>query len=339
MTPNARIAVLGDALGPVEQTVRVLRERGVALEGIRVAGTSSDEGRIVEVDDAELRVGRVGEVDAKNLEAVVLLGRVEEATPLLGRWADSCVVVDASPGAALRLDRPPLVPEVNAAEAGSGPMLLPLASPDAAALAAVVAPIRARTRIRRVFSTVLVPASSAGEDGAKALSRQAVGLMQGQGIDDVGEGNLRAFNLVPHPGAGESAWSADELLLSREVVGVFRDPTLSVTATFVHAPVFYGTAQSVFLETDTPLETSEVEGLLRAAPGIILAELGGGEEKRAGPGPIGVLGSDAIHVARIRSEGAAGSGIALWLCFDEQRKGLACNAVSVVEAALRVGGD
>lgn len=339
MTPNARIAIVGDAPGPVEQLVRVLRERGVALDGIRLAGSPDREGGTVEVDNVELRVGRVDEVDAKNLEAVVFLGPVEAAETLLGRWAASCIVVDASPGAALRLDRPPLVPEVNAGEAAAGSEPLPLASPNAAALAAVVAPIRERVRIRRVFSTVLVPASAAGEHGAEVLSRQAVGLMQGQGIEDVAEGDLRAFNLVPQAGAGGTPWSVEELLLSREVVGVFRDPTLSVASTFVHAPVFYGTAQSVLLEADRALETLEVEDLLRAAPGVLLTGADGEEAKGTGPGPIEVLGSDATHVSRVRSEGATGGAIALWVCFDEQRKGLAFNAVSILEAALRASGN
>lgn len=51
-----------------------------------------------------------------------------------------------------------------------------------------------------------------------------------------------------------------------------------------------------------------------------------------GPGPVEVGGSEAVHVARVRSRG---NGVAFWIAFDELRKGTSLSVVATLEIALR----
>jgi aspartate-semialdehyde dehydrogenase len=56
------------------------------------------------------------------------------------------------------------------------------------------------------------------------------------------------------------------------------------------------------------------------------------------PGPVDVAGSAFVHVARLRLDPERPSRLALWLAFDEIRRGVAMNAVGILELAMRARG-
>ncbi len=53
-----------------------------------------------------------------------------------------------------------------------------------------------------------------------------------------------------------------------------------------------------------------------------------------GPGPVEVAGSDFVHVSRVRVDPRRPTAIALWIAYDELRRGVARNLVSILETVL-----
>jgi aspartate-semialdehyde dehydrogenase len=82
-----------------------------------------------------------------------------------------------------------------------------------------------------------------------------------------------------------------------------------------------GHAESVWIETERPLDAAEARELLAGAPSIRLEEV---------PTPGKSAGIDEVLVGRIRND-RAGSGITLHFASDNLRKGAALNAVQIAE--------
>lgn len=350
MTPT-RVALVGDDREIAEQLVRVLIERGFELEGLRVLGPDDQQGEVVEVDDSRLRVDRADSLSLAGAEAVLFFGAADLAKELSDLVPDGVVTLDAARAASDRTGAVPVVPEVNAELIGSlgRAGVVPLASPATVGLAVALAPLHDAARVRRVITTVLYPASVAGRAGIERLSRQSVELMQGRSLEEEIDPEHFAFNLRPHRGSDAFPFSAEEGVLGREFSAIFGDPPVEILATGVQAPVFYGIAQSVYVETEEALDVDEAERHLLRGKGLLVAGSTEPSEDQVvdpsetpieevvdlSPGPVEVAGSDAVHVSHVRADPYRDHGLAFWLALDDQRKGVALNAIAALEIALR----
>lgn len=348
---TTRVTLVGDDPELSEQILRALLERGFELEAVRALGSPERHGELIEVENARLRVDKADSLGLAGTDAVLFYGHGELAESLVDLVPEGVLTLDATPTSTSRPGAIPVVPEVNAevigALAASGTVAL--ASPATVGLAVALAPLHDAARVRRVVTTVLYPASFAGREGIERLSRQSVSLMQGRALDEDVDPEHSAFNLRPEHGDGYSASSGAENILAREIGAIFGEPRIEVVATAVRAPVFYGIGQSVYVETEEPLDPDEAERLLLRGRGLLVAgstamdpdeavvseETPIGEVLDLSPGPVEVAGSDAVHVAHVRADPHREGALALWLCLDDQRKGVALNAVAALEIARR----
>lgn len=348
---RARITLVGDDPELSEQILRALLERGFEFRDIRALGGEDRRGEVIEVDEARLRVDRASEASLDGTDATLFFGDSALAQVLVPACPAGSLVLDGTWGAAARLGVTPVVPEVNAERIGAlgraGPIAL--ASPATVGLAVALAPLHDASRVRRVVATVLRGASGAGRAGIERLSRQSVELMQGKSLDPQTDPEHLAFNLRPDQGDLGTPWSAGEVVLAQEIGAMFGEPRIEVVATGVRAPVFYGIAQSVYVETETPLDPDEAARSMLRGRGLLVAGSTAPDEGDAAaagetpiaevtdlaPGPVEVAGSDGVHVARLRGDPARPGALAFWLCLDDQYKGTAVNMVSALEVALR----
>jgi aspartate-semialdehyde dehydrogenase len=96
----------------------------------------------------------------------------------------------------------------------------------------------------------------------------------------------------------------------------------------VRVPVVLGHAETVWIETETPLSAADAERVLAEAPGLRLEKV---------PSHGHAIGIDEVVVGRVRSDVAAENGLALYLICDNLRKGAALNAIQIAE--LLVGAS
>jgi aspartate-semialdehyde dehydrogenase len=86
-----------------------------------------------------------------------------------------------------------------------------------------------------------------------------------------------------------------------------------------------GHAESVWLETEEPLEPARARELLAAAPSVRVEDF---------PSPRNAAGGDEALVGRIRRDPAAENGLSLFIACDNLRKGAALNGIQIAELAL-----
>jgi aspartate-semialdehyde dehydrogenase len=102
-------------------------------------------------------------------------------------------------------------------------------------------------------------------------------------------------------------------------------PDLPVSATCVRVPVPVGHAESVWIETEEPLDPARARELLAAAQSVQVVDF---------PTPGKAAGRAEALVGRIRRDPAAQNGLSLHLACDNLRKGAALNGIQIAELVL-----
>ena len=136
-----------------------------------------------------------------------------------------------------------------------------------------------------------------------------------------------AFNVLPLAGsivADGTGETDEEQKLRNESRKILHLPDLRVAGTCVRVPVFTGHSLVVHAEFARALSPEQATALLRAAPGVELADI---------PTPLDAAGRDPSFVGRIRVDQSApeGKGLVMFISNDNLRKGAALNAVQIAE--------
>ena len=300
-----RVGVVG-ATGAVGRVVvDLLRERGFEdvrlFASARSAGSEID-GRVVE--EATPEALAAGDLDLCLFSVGSRASR--ELVPQAVRGGAICV--DKSEAFRLQDSVPLVVPEVNGERALEHDGIL--ANPNCCAipLTLVLKPLHDAAGLRAVRVATYQSAS--------------------------GKGAQRLQQLLDEPQAEHDLstdWDFDgeefdeEVKLREETRKILELPELPVSATCVRVPVPVGHAESVWLETEEPLDPSRARELLAAAPAVKVEDF---------PTPGLAAGGNEALVGRIRRDSAAENGLALFIACDNLRKGAALNGIQIAELVL-----
>ena len=174
--------------------------------------------------------------------------------------------------------------------------------------------------------------SGAGKAGLAELTEQARQVLDGEPIHPSAFQHQIAFNLIPHIDVWqEEDYTKEEMKLVHETHKILDDYDIKITPTAVRVPVFRSHAESIYIETEEPISADEARELLEAAPRIIVQDK---PHENIYPMPVDTADTDDIYVGRIRNDLNIENGLALWVCFDQIRKGAAANAVQIAELLL-----
>jgi len=300
-----RLGVVG-ATGAVGRVVvDLLRERG--YDDVQLFASARSAG-------AEIHGRRVEEATPEALAA----GDLDLCLFSVGSRASRELVPHAVRGGAVCIDKseafrlqdgvPLVVPEVNGERAPEHDGIL--ANPNCCTipLSLVLKPLHDAVGIRAVRVATYQSAS--------------------------GKGARRLQQLLEEPQAEHDLsadWDFDgeefdeEVKLREETRKILELPDLPVSATCVRVPVPVGHAESVWLETEEPLDPSRARELLAAATSVRVEDF---------PTPRGAAGGDEALVGRIRRDPAAENGLALFIACDNLRKGAALNGIEIAELVL-----
>jgi aspartate-semialdehyde dehydrogenase len=300
-----RIAVVG-ATGAVGRVaVELLRERG--FEDVRLFASARSagselSGRVVE--EATPDALAAGDLDLCLFSVGSRASR--ELVPHAVRGGAVCV--DKSEAFRLQDGVPLVVPEVNGERALEHDGIL--ANPNCCTIP---------------LTLVLKPLHDAV--GLRALRVATYQSASGKGAQ-------RLQQLLDEPQAEHDLstdWDFDgeefdeEVKLREETRKILELPELPVSATCVRVPVPVGHAESVWLETEEPLDPSRARELLAAAPAVRVEDF---------PTPGLAAGGDEALVGRFRRDPATENGLALFIACDNLRKGAALNGIQIAELVL-----
>lgn len=331
------VVVVGAGAVGIEM-LRVLRQRNFPVAQLKVLARSD---RDIQVDGETYHVEPITAQSFDGMHIALFAGTEGEKGAAV-TFADEavkrgCIVIDNGADFRMEKDVPLVVPEVNGkdvklAKKGRGI----IANPNCSTIQMVVAlaPIHKMSKIKRVIVSTYQAASGAGSKAVEELSAQTKDILDGKPAVPQALSKRIAFNLFPHIGSfAENDFTSEEWKMILETQKIMHDNKIKVSATTVRVPVKNGHSESVYLETEKPLDLKKVKAALKKAAGIIIVD----DLKTASyPMPIDSEGKDEVFVGRIRKDPFNPKGIWLWVVADNLRKGAASNAVQIAEELVKL---
>jgi aspartate-semialdehyde dehydrogenase len=338
-----RIGVYG-ATGQVGGVMlRILEERSLPVEDLRLFASARSAGRTLRFKGQDLTVEDAEVADPSGLDLALFSAGATASRALAPRVASAGVtVIDNSSAWRMDPEVPLVVPEVNADALASIPKGI-VANPNCTTMVAmpVLAVLHREAGLRSMVVSTYQAVSGAGLSGVEELDAQvakvqagATGLTHDGAAVDFPEPvkfpRPIAFNVVPFAGNllddGSEETDEERKLRneSRKILGI---DDLAVSGTCVRVPVFTGHSLSINATFERSITPQQARELLDGAPGVVLADI---------PNPLAVAGGSVTEVGRLRQDPTVpdGRGLALFLSGDNLRKGAALNAVQIAEELL-----
>jgi aspartate-semialdehyde dehydrogenase len=302
--PSIGVVGATGAVGTV--TLELLAERGYddvrAFASARSAGSRvAFGGQALVVEEATPEALAAGDLDVCLFS--VGTSRSLELVPHAVRGG--AVAVDKSSAYRLADGVPLVVPEVNGQRAAEHDGIV--ANPNCCTipLTCVLNPLHEAAGLRRVRVATYQSMSGAG-----ASNMQRLAETQPHELDLLMEWEFDGEEFD------------EETKLREETRKILELPDLPISANCVRVPVMVGHAETVWVETESPLAADEARALLAAAPSVRLEDF---------PTPGKAAGLDEVLVGRIRQDPTEPHGLVLFLACDNLRKGAALNAIQIAE--------
>ena len=304
-----RIGVVGatGAVGTV--TLELLAERGYddvrAFASARSAGKRvAFGGQALVVEEATPEALSAGDLDV----CLFSVGTSSSRDLVPHAVRGGAVAVDKSSAYRLVDGVPLVVPEVNGGRALENDGIV--ANPNCCTipLTCVLKPLHEAAGLRRVRVATYQSMSGAG-----ASNMQRLAETQPHELDLLMEWDFDGEEFD------------EETKLREETRKIMELPELPISASCIRVPVMVGHAETVWVETESPLSADDARSLLAAAPSVRLDDF---------PSPGKAAGLDEVLVGRIRQDPTDSNGLVLFLACDNLRKGAALNAIQIAELLL-----
>lgn len=326
------IAIVG-ATGVVgEVFLELLLQRQFPYGDVFAVASSQSAGSTVNFGASQLEVVDVAEFDFSVCDYVFFsAGREVSKKYAPQAVAAGCTVIDNSSEFRYEEDVPLVIPEVNAELLAANLPRGIVANPNCSTIQMLAAlyPIHEAVGIESIHVSTYQAVSGAGSAAIEELARQSISLLNGEPADVEVLPEQIAFNVVPYiDELLDNGYTREEMKMLLETQKIFKDNTIAVNATAVRVPVFYGHAESIFIQTKTHLPIAQVEELLTQAPGVTFI-------KDAYVTPVThAAAQDAVCVSRLRQDLQNPNGLSLWVVADNVRKGAALNALQIAELLI-----
>ena len=235
-------------------------------------------------------------------------------------------VIDLSGAAAAKPDAEAWFPKLDvllARRFSSGRDLFAIPS-AAATIAATLALGVAKLGVVQMAMVCFQSVSEAGGRGIEELESQTGQLLSFQGVGQPVFDAQVAFNLLDRygPGSKQSLEKAEERLRG-EVRACLGTSAALLALRVLHAPVFYGSAFSAFVELAVDTQLAQLADACREA-GFTISEDG------TGPSNVSVAGEKTAHLAKPERDPSRAGAWWFWGAADNIRLP-AANAVKLAE--------
>lgn len=330
MSQSYRVAILGATGAVGTELLELLENREFPLADLKLLASPRSAGRTMTFKGENLPVEVVEARSFDNVDIVLASagGSTSKA------WAPKAVeagavVIDNS--SAFRMDAqvPLVIPEVNPKAAASHRGIIANPNCTTILMAMAVWPLHQVKPVQRLVAATYQSASGAGARAMEEMKEQAEAILQGKTPKTEVFPYPLAFNLFPHnTPINELGYCEEEMKMVNETRKIFAAPQMRITATCIRVPVLRAHSEAINLEFSEPFPVEEAREILRQAPGVQVVE---DWQANYFPMPFEASGKDDVLVGRIRQDISHPTGLELWLCGDQIRKGAALNAVQIAE--------
>jgi len=329
------LAVVGAAGAVGEAVLEQLSRRGFPKRSLLALDQEDGQGKRLRYGDGFVAVQGVEQADLADVRAVILCPGTASSHALVDRAVDSgCLVVDAAGLYADAADVPLVVSSFNPPSIGEieARRIVACASAPTVQLLEVLGPVHRTAGVVRV-DLVVCQSVSGTAGGVEELARQSAALLSGRPISPGVFPAQVAFNLIPQSGpTGPDGSTQSEQRIVHQVRRLLGD-ALELSVTVLIAPVFYGDAQIVSLQTRDAVSVEEAHRLWRGLDGVSIED---DHEEGLAPTPVThAAGNDSLFIARLRSPGEGSRGLQFWTLADGVRHSSALNSVQIAEILVK----
>lgn len=331
------IAIVG-ASGAVGQTfLQLLEERHFPVDNLLLFGSKRSAGQEYEFGGKKYMVQELRHGDQFRDVDVVFAsagaGVSREYAEDITRYG--ALMIDNSSAFRMDPEVPLVVPECNAEDALYCPRNI-IANPNCTTIIMLVAlqPILRLSPIRRIRVATYQAASGAGAAAMAELEEQYRQVLNGEEVTVSRFPHQLAMNMIPQVDVfTENDYTKEEMKMFNETRKILHSD-VRTSATCVRVPSLRSHSESIWIETDEPLNPAIVRETLKKAEGVVVID-----EPLKGkyPMPLYVAGKDEVFVGRIRKDLAVENGLTLWAVGDQIRKGAALNAIQIAEYLINRG--
>ena len=330
------IAIVGASGAVGQEFIRVLEEQNFPVDNLVLFGSKRSAGRTYKFRGRDYVVQelRHGD-DFKDIDIAFTsagAGVSKEYAETITRHG--ALMIDNSSAFRMDDDVPLVVPEVNGEDAFNTPRNI-IANPNCTTIQMVVAlkPINDLSPISRVHVATYQAASGAGAAAMDELVNQYAQLGRGEEPTVEKFAYQLAYNVLPHVDVFlENGYTKEEMKMYNETKKIMHAPNLDVSATCVRVPVMRAHSEAVWVETERPLELSEVRSAFEAAEGLVVVDA---PAEKKYPMPLDVAGQDPVFVGRLRKDLTNENGLSFWIVGDQIKKGAALNAVQIAKYIIK----
>ena len=283
-------------------------------------------------EDAKLVVGDVAAFDFSRVDLIFFCGRAVLSERYAQAAAEHAWVIDGSAAFRAHAAVPLVVADVNskALEQIGARGLIALPGSASVALATALQPLHAVAGLARVEVATYQAVSGSGRGAMDELAGETVAMLSGKPAKGRAFGRQIAFNVIPLVDNLESdGTSREERRLWEETRRVLDLPSLSINATAVRVPVFFGHSLAVHALFERPISAAEATLVLQRGNGLSVIDP---ESIAEFPTPATLaMAPDRVYVGRVRADLTRDRGLNFWVVADNVRKCAAHNAVSVAQ--------
>jgi aspartate-semialdehyde dehydrogenase len=129
----------------------------------------------------------------------------------------------------------------------------------------------------------------------------------------------------------DNNYTKEEMKMVYETQKIFKDPSIEISATCVRVPVKVGHSESIYLETEKPMDLIKLKSIINSSKGVILID---NPKTQSYPVPRDVIDSPFVYVGRVRMDLKRNNACALWVVSNNLLKGAALNAVQIAELLI-----
>lgn len=329
------IAIVGASGAVGQEFLRVLDERNFPVTSLRLFGSERSAGRKYTFKDKEIEVELLQHDDSfKDIDIAFTSaggGVSKEYAETITKHG--AIMIDNSNAFRMDNDVPLVVPECNAEDALNRPRGI-VANPNCTTIMMLVAlkPIEKLSHIRRIRVASYQSASGAGASAMDELKNQYRQIVNGEEVTVSKFPFQLAYNVIPQVDVfTDNDYTKEEMKMFNETRKIMHSD-VRCSATCVRVGTLRSHSESIWIETEQPLDVEDVRKAIAEADGCQLVDEPANQKY---PMPLYTAGKDDVYVGRIRKDIADENGLTLWLSGDQIRKGAALNAVQIAEYLIK----
>ncbi|MBI6529514.1 aspartate-semialdehyde dehydrogenase [Proteus vulgaris] len=326
------IAVVGATGAVGEAILELLQEREFPIGELTAIASEDSIGKSVRVNSKSVAVQGIHNIEWADIQLAFFAAPTEISAQYAQQAADSgCIVIDCSGIFAMDWDVPLIVPGVNSSMLAEYRTrnIVSIADSMVSQLLRAINPLTEAAGLTRLSVTNLMSVSRLGKQAVDELAGQSARLLNGI-PPELGRFNKQlAFNILPLMVDDEGSVQEERRMVD-QIRKILQDEGLPISITTLQAPVFYGNAQSVQLETSRPMGSDEARETLQENEDLSISD-----ENDFPTQVTDASGNVNLNLGCFRNDYGMPEALQFWSVADNVRFGGALMAVEVAEQLMQ----